>query len=90
MDRAALRTETIRHSASACRHRYPGTCPRCRGLMVGQFCIDLFNTGDLEIEALRCVQCGNIVDPVILRHRLTQQEAVTAKNSSVPFYSIGR
>jgi hypothetical protein len=52
-----------------------GRCPRCGGLMVADFCMDLLNsTGELECSASRCVQCGEIVDPVILRNRLYLKE----------------
>ena len=45
-------------------------CIRCGGLLVQEFCLDFFNcTGELEAEARRCVQCGGVVDPVILRNR---------------------
>lgn len=38
--------------------------------MVDHLCVDLLNTGrELEFAALRCIQCGDIVDPVILYHR---------------------
>ena len=36
-------------------------CSRCGGLMVMEQCFDLL--------ARRCVQCGEIVDPVILQNR---------------------
>ena len=36
-------------------------CSRCGGLMVMEHLIDF--------TALRCVQCGEIVDPVILHNR---------------------
>lgn len=88
-----VRTETAKGSSRACApaFRYGTTCPRCDGLMVSQFCIDLFNgTGELEIETLRCVQCGDIVDPVILHNRLRQQKPVTAKNSSLSVHSVRR
>ena len=39
-------------------------CPRCRGLMVAEWCEDLSN-----YTAQRCVQCGEIIDPVILQNR---------------------
>ena len=39
-------------------------CPRCSGLMVAEWCEDLSN-----YTAQRCVQCGEIVDPVILHNR---------------------
>lgn len=43
-------------------------CPRCNGLMVAEWCQDLS-----DHRAQRCVQCGEIVDPVILRNRDAQQ-----------------
>ena len=94
MDTAlAVRTETANGISRTCApaFRYGTTCPRCGGLMVSQFCIDLFNgTGEFEIETLRCVQCGDIVDPVILHNRLRQLEAVTAKNSKSPVHCVRR
>jgi hypothetical protein len=43
-------------------------CSRCSGLMVAEWCQDLS-----DHTAQRCVQCGEIVDPVILRNRGAQQ-----------------
>ena len=39
-------------------------CPRCSGLMVAAWCPDL---SDDTIQ--RCVQCGEMIDPVILQNR---------------------
>jgi hypothetical protein len=39
-------------------------CPRCSGLMVTEWCDDMS-----DYRAQRCVQCGEIVDPVILGNR---------------------
>ena len=51
------------------------TCARCGGLMVSDFCMDLMNSpGELEVAAKRCVQCGEVVDPVIQRNRQLRQE----------------
>lgn len=36
-------------------------CSRCGGLMVAEYVIDL--------PGHRCVQCGEVVDPVILHNR---------------------
>lgn len=36
-------------------------CSRCDGLMVPHWCVDLL--------VRRCVQCGDLVDPVILHNR---------------------
>ena len=45
-------------------------CPRCGGLMVPEQCFDLRDdTGHLDFLARRCVQCGDLVDPLILRNR---------------------
>lgn len=57
---AAARSWARTHSADR--------CPRCSGLMVAEWCEDLS-----DYAAQRCVQCGEIVDPVILRNRGTLQ-----------------
>ena len=45
-------------------------CSRCGGLMVTEWCFDLLDdSGLLDIPVHRCVQCGERVDPVILRNR---------------------
>ena len=57
----AIATAVFHHQSS---------CSRCGGLLVREVCMDLFNpTGELEVFARRCVQCGVIVDPVILANR---------------------
>ena len=67
------------------------TCSRCGGLMVSDFCMDLLNsTGELEFAAKRCVQCGEVVDPVILRNRRTGQEVnAPCLNRSLSPYATG-
>lgn len=56
------------------------TCNRCGGLMVSDFCVDLLNsTGELECAAKRCVQCGEVVDPVIQRNRRLRQELMNVR-----------
>lgn len=45
-------------------------CLRCGGLMVHEQCFDLrSDNGQLDFTAKRCVQCGELVDPVILKNR---------------------
>ena len=45
-------------------------CSRCGGLMVTEQCFDLLSdNGHLDFLAQRCVQCGELVDPVILHNR---------------------
>jgi len=54
--------------------QHESMCIRCGGLMVTDFCMDvLFCNDETEFAANRCVQCGEIVDPVILRNRGVQQ-----------------
>lgn len=51
-------------------------CHRCGGLMVGEFCMDLLNgTGELDLLAFRCVQCGEIIDRVVLMNRGLQRSS---------------
>lgn len=57
----------------------PFACTRCRGLMVVDHCFDvLSDAGEIDCRVLRCVQCGDVVDPVILRNR-TIPSALTPK-----------
>lgn len=74
------RAEQLGHHTISSEARNKSTCARCGGLMVTDFCMDLlFCIGETEFAAKRCVQCGEIVDPVILRNRGTEQEPVTAQ-----------
>ena len=59
---------------------YESTCGRCGGLMVTDFCMDLlFCVGETEFAAKRCVQCGEIVDPVILSNRQLRQNSMAVQ-----------
>ena len=72
---AQPRNHTIPSVAS-----HKSTCARCGGLMVIDFYMDLlFCIGEREFAAQRCVQCGEIVDPVILRNRGMNHEPMTAQ-----------
>lgn len=47
-------------------------CRRCRGLTVVDHFIDMQDDGGhLWLCAWRCVNCGEVVEPGILRNRLT-------------------
>ncbi len=38
-------------------------CQRCGGMLVVDHCLDLLNsTGQSAFQAMRCVQCGDIID----------------------------
>lgn len=52
----------------------PMHCTRCQGLMVLDDLVDLQESCvPMWMRGLRCVACGNIVDPLILRHRVMQK-----------------
>ena len=48
------------------------SCPRCAGLMVSVTLEDRERTY-VKYPALKCVTCGNVVDPIITRHQLHGQ-----------------
>ena len=53
-------------------------CPRCRCLMVPDQFFDLINDGGYwAFDGWRCLCCGNILDPVIIRN----QQATVMKGS---------
>ena len=57
--------------------QHDSMCTRCGGLMVQDFCLDVLgNIGEAEFTGKRCVQCGEVVDPVILRNRGARQQAM--------------
>jgi len=49
------------------------SCSRCGGLMVIEQCFDFRDdTGQLDFMARRCVQCGEVIDPLIQQNRQRQ------------------
>lgn len=49
-------------------------CSRCTGLMVVEQGFDsMLGSSEPDVALRRCVQCGDIVDPVILRNRRSQR-----------------
>ncbi len=48
-------------------------CPRCHGLMAVDWFHDIQDdTGQNYFKAWRCMVCGEVLDPVILRNRTTK------------------
>ena len=61
------------------------TCTRCEGLMVSDNLIDIQESGQpMWMRGWRCVACGNIVDKVILKHRMIQQSYVGSSARPAP------
>ena len=49
-------------------------CVRCDGFMVADNLIDIRESSiPMWMKGWRCVSCGNIVDPLIQKHRMIQQ-----------------
>jgi len=45
-------------------------CPRCKGVMALERFCDLYDeTGQLCFMGWRCISCGEVIDPVIVRNR---------------------
>ena len=50
-------------------------CFRCTGLMVVEESFDsMAGDAHADFPVRRCVQCGEVIDPVILHNRLSQLE----------------
>lgn len=65
-------------------------CTKCEGLMVSDHMIDIRESSiPMWMRGWRCVACGNIVDPLILRHRMIQGAGATrllSTRTSEPTY----
>ncbi len=76
-------TGRARHTTSAVKPE-SFRCIRCGGFLVDERCMDIGESlGGYWFMAMRCVQCGDIIDEVILRNRYanlvtTQAQAVCA------------
>ena len=67
------------------------TCVRCKGFMVLDDLIDVQESFvPMWMRGWRCLSCGNIVDPLILRHRMIQRAGATRllkPKASVPAFA---
>lgn len=54
------------------------TCPRCKGLLVHDSYMEIDSAlRNRPPAVLRCVACGNLIDPVILSNRALQYASTT-------------
>ena len=59
-------------------------CPRCQGKMVYEVFEDLRDdTGQLNFKGLRCLICGEILDPIILSNRQLRRGPMVARNRKI-------
>ena len=58
-------------------------CMRCRGLMAEDHFIDLQETGGLMwMKGWRCLNCGQVVDPLIEQNRRLQEAPVLGSGAT--------
>ena len=53
-------------------------CRRCSGTLVQDWLIDILDeTGQIQCDGWRCVNCGNIEEAVILSHQLASLSSIS-------------
>jgi hypothetical protein len=61
------------------------TCTRCQGCMAKDHFIDLLESANsLWMVGWRCLNCGNVFDPVMERNRLGREMAGVVSTTRVP------
>lgn len=78
-DRLLEETPTVTGMAGA-EAGDTGSCPRCSGFMVDERYYDL-NAGQL-FQGVRCINCGEMLDPLIREHQYQQSDANPAAGMS--------
>ncbi|MCA9473254.1 MAG: hypothetical protein MRJ96_03525 [Nitrospirales bacterium] len=48
-------------------------CTRCQGTMVIDYFLDMEESGEIWMPGWRCLMCGEVIDPLILKHRQAQR-----------------
>ena len=77
-------TDQIQSQSALSSSLLRSICLRCGGLMVNEVSTDLWNiSSKLESATKRCVQCGDILDSVILRNRRSRQEQMKVQHSGI-------
>lgn len=57
--------------------QHPMKCHRCEGFLSREYCFDLQDgTGENGFWGLRCLQCGEMLDPLIIQNRQAQHPVV--------------
>ncbi|MDN5942048.1 MAG: hypothetical protein L0H94_09215 [Nitrospira sp.] len=61
------------------------TCTRCQGYMAKDHFLDLMESAeDMWLVGWRCLNCGNVFDPVVERNRLQQGLAAVVSTVREP------
>jgi hypothetical protein len=64
--RTAGKSHQTGRFSSVTEQFFTRSCARCAGLLVHDWRNDLSHADETNAHALRCVQCGHRIDPVIL------------------------
>ncbi len=68
----------MKTATAAPKHKKSGglRCHRCDGLMLPERLYDqTLGFGPMDCWGLRCVICGELIDPLILQHREAREES---------------
>jgi hypothetical protein len=66
------------------------TCTRCQGCMAKDHFLDLMESSEsMRMAGWRCLNCGNVLDPVMERNRLGQGLAAVVSTARVPDQKMG-
>jgi hypothetical protein len=61
------------------------TCTRCQGCMAKEYFLDLMESAEsMWMAGWRCLNCGNVLDPVMERNRLRQGMSAVVPSAQVP------
>ena len=61
------------------------TCTRCQGCMAKDHFMDLLESSeDMWLAGWRCLNCGNVLDPVMERNRLAQGKTAVVSTGQAP------
>lgn len=61
------------------------SCYRCGGFLVKDWVVSLSNDGgDVEVLTHRCIQCGEVIDPVVLHNRCSTIGQLRGKVRAMP------
>ena len=84
---------TIKNTTPVKTERPEGAdaCTRCGGLLVAHWCMNVnYDAGGMEILTKRCLQCGEVIDPVILENRQhPEREAMKKKTTPSAIQTAG-
>ena len=79
----AFEGRDVDSAADYMRHLNEKKCRRCGGLMIVDHCMDLDDeTGQIVIGIRKCLQCGEVIDPTILKNRAFPGERIPIRSTA--------